>query len=67
MVQQDILPCGSAPEQLPANLDYVFDLQAVQVRYGEKTILDNLNWQVKLAKTGGLKALTVVVNRPYYH
>lgn len=54
-VQQDIPPAAAPPEQLPANLDYVFDLQAVQVRYGEKTILDNLNWQVKPGENWWIK------------
>lgn len=33
--------------KLPANLQTIFDLQDVVVKYGEKTILHHLNWQVK--------------------
>lgn len=46
-VYQDIPPPVETPQSLPLTLNTIFDLQNVRVQYGNKTILDSLNWQVK--------------------
>lgn len=46
---------AEAAQTLPQHLEYVFDLQNVTVRYGEKTILNGLNWQVKAGENWWIK------------
>ncbi|WP_267963705.1 molybdate ABC transporter ATP-binding protein ModF [Testudinibacter sp. TR-2022] len=46
---------AETPQTLEHNLDFVFDLHNVNVRYGDKLILNGLNWQVKPGENWWIK------------
>ncbi|KGQ70732.1 molybdenum ABC transporter ATP-binding protein [Chelonobacter oris] len=46
-VRQPVPDAAEPSPKLPDGLNTVFDLQNINVRYGDKIILNGLNWQVK--------------------
>ncbi|MFC0322954.1 molybdate ABC transporter ATP-binding protein ModF [Gallibacterium melopsittaci] len=50
------IPCAANPVvTLPQNLETIFDLSDVTVKYGDKIILNKLNWQVKIGEHWWIK------------